>query len=161
MHRLAAPIAIVVAAALSLAGCGDDDAGGSGSGGDLTVTTSSLAKPQFIKQGEEICSKEMAKVIRELGGYQKENGPVDPTNAGVEVVNTILLPHLEAQIAGLQDLGAPSGDEAEIEAFLVAKQDDIERTEEESLTSNRELITAFRASDKLAHDYGLTNCAYN
>jgi len=155
-----------VTAALALvllgAGCGgsDDSATGS-SGGEVTVETGSLSKAAFIKRANKICVDSKRQFFGEFGAFLKEQqeNPPKPTGETPEeiMVNTLLVPNFQRQIDKISALGAPSGDEEQVSAFLNAFQQATDEANEDPL--------AFIASKldlgnmpKLANAYGLSFC---
>ncbi len=137
-----------------IAGCGGDD---ENSGGDTqTVTASSLARAAFIKKARTIC----------IDGAERafEYQPSDPTEdvSFAKAIEVSVAPALQEAVDRLYELGAPEGDEAEMEAFLRAMQEGVNSLEEEraSISSLQELGYPFRDASKLARKYGLVGCAY-
>lgn len=151
---LAASIAVVLAA-----GCGGDDTTGSASGG--TVSSSSISKAAFIKQGDAICEAGR-KRLAAAGESIVTSPPREREALARELIPTVLVPVLKADIAGLRDLGAPRGDEEEVEAILEGFEEILERAEAEPqlfLTAGGQgAADPWRATDKRAEEYGFTEC---
>lgn len=99
--------------AMLIAGCG-------GGGDDTTVT---LTKVAFIKQGDAICKKGNAASGPEIEKFTKENGftlEKASEDQAEEVVTEVLVPNLQRQTEELDALGAPAGDEDEIDALVAS-----------------------------------------
>jgi hypothetical protein len=133
-------------AVLAVAGCG---------GGD---ETSSLTKAEFVKQGNAVCKEKKSEREDLFQTFTKEVGSGDVTKADQEaLVAEVLQPPYEATIEGLKDLGAPEGDEQQIEAITEAMEKALEKAEANPLVSLRTNIQ-FAEANALAVKYGLTDC---
>ena len=137
----------VIAAALALtlaAGCGDD-------GGP---SEESLTKAEFIEQADAIC----AAGNKELNSLEPEFAAgKNPAEIVDSFVSEELVPVLQAEHDDIEALGAPEGDEAEVENLLASLQEAIDAAEEDPMAF---VISddAFAAADKAAEDYGLQEC---
>ncbi len=154
-------LAILALAALA-AGCGDDDDSGTGGGSDTSVATSSLSKNEFVKQANEICKGEREDLTTKIADYQQENpiGDKSPEVAQAEGVQAVILPVLEQEIAQIRDLGAPEGDEDQVEEILVAQQDGIDKVAQmEKIEPVEDAWERhFDPANKLMVEYGLGDC---
>jgi len=153
----------VLATAL-VAGCGDDSSSGSStSETPADVPTGSLSKASFIEQADAICQKETEAMQRELTAYltprAKNKSAQSPlVEYADEVMVKIVGPAYDAQIEQIAALGAPEGDEAEVEAILTALGQTIERATDESVAFVQG-GASFGEATKLAEAYGLEFCA--
>jgi hypothetical protein len=76
-------------------------------------------------------------------------------------IKAIMLPIAEAQIAGIIRLGAPAGDEAELEAALVAQQQAIEEIREtDRIGPNESPYDYFADATRRLRAYGLGPCQF-
>jgi hypothetical protein len=157
------PLAAFMVAAMCVVsgGCGDGDSSSGSAGG--TIETSSLTKAEFTKRANRICLQGMEDALRAFFTYVRKNEGDSMDNAELETegMHQLFLPKLEAQTDEIESLGAPSGDEDQIEAFLVAQRRSITslaQRRELSLATN--LDPAFRQSGRLARQYGIESCAY-
>lgn len=141
-------LCLLAALSLLFAGCG-----GGGDG------TSSLTRAQFIKEGNAICKKseeEKAKALRAL------IAKVDPKKQfsmerKEQLVRTVIIPPYEQTIEDLKGLGAPEGDEEKVEEIT----QEMEKVAKEVKADPSVAVTSveqFEKANKLATDYGLTNC---
>jgi len=153
---------LVVAMAAVAVGCGgsDGDVASGDAGEDLTSTTvsaSSLGRLEFIKKVNVICR---------IGAFDAvEGGPPSggpPAKTLPEQVDTVMVPAFTRVADEVQQLGAPRGDEAEIEAFLAALRKDIASLDQNSASQKTlgKLQYEFEASSDLARPYGIRACAY-
>jgi hypothetical protein len=152
---LFAAFAAFAAIAMIAAGCGG--------GGDSTSDSSSLTKAEFLKQGNAICAKGNKEIQEGFEEFAKENGfseKKQPTKAQLtEVVETVVLPKVRGQVEGIKALGAPSGEEAQVEAITDAAEEALEKGEEEPAAMASEKADPFAKANKKASAYGLVKCA--
>jgi ABC-type Fe3+-hydroxamate transport system substrate-binding protein len=145
--------AMAIVALVAFGGCGgDDESTTSASTPAVTVESSSLSKAEYAKQANEICSKGTAKVE---GLVRK----AIVTGKGVAKVEAAFFPVIDGWVTEIQALGAPKGEEAEVEAFLTALKQDLEEVEAKSGNSLEQLAIAFKESGNLARKTGLASCA--
>ena len=145
---------ILVFVAVGLAGCGGSD--------DEDATASSITKAEFIKQADEVCREGEKRVQKDFDAYVKENEDLkEPTDADyAALVAAVLAPNAERETEQLRELGAPDGDEEQIEAMLEAREQglkDAEARPKAVVTSGEDI---FAGASKIATDYGLKVCGY-
>jgi hypothetical protein len=161
-------LAVLAIAAIGI-GCGSsgDDSGGGGDGGtasgeaggggspdDPTVSSTSIPKAQYVKKGEEICTKvptEFEKLVEELPKKQQENKKITTPKAAI--------PPLRVASEEFAELGAPDGDEEkaeEIIAALEAAGDGLEKEPEGELSGPN---SSFAEFNKLTKQMGFKTCA--
>ncbi len=148
-------IALLVALAL-VSGCGG------GESDEISVTTGSLSKAQFIARADAICRAARSQFNREYIAFGKKH-PIPASKAGQrkllsEIVETTLVPNYEPRFEEIGALGAPSGDEEKVSEFLTAfklRLDEI-REKPTELSANP---YPFKEVAKLAKAYGLSGCA--
>ena len=148
---------VLFAAVLALtiaAGCGSSD--------DNSDSTAAAAatKAEFIKQGDAICEKG-SKAIEDGAEEFAEENDVDtekPTKAQQEeVIVDVVAPGVREQAEGIDELGAPSGDEEEVEAIVAAVKGGAEELEDEpGLLLEEE--NPLEKGAKLAGKYGFKAC---
>jgi len=146
-------LAGALATGLIAAGCGDDD--------EKQVAAAALSKSEFIAQADAICKKG-DKEIDQAGRESFAGGAGKPTPEQSEAFATdVVLPNIQGQVDGVRALGAPEGDEAEIDAFLNAAQDGIDQSEDDPsvLFGNGEGPSGFLEAERLAGEYGFQVCA--
>jgi hypothetical protein len=147
---LLSAIAVLVALAALVAGCG---------GGDETTDSATLTKTQFIKQGDAICKEANAENETEAEEFAEENGFTleEATDEQLEeTVSVVLVPSLNQQVEDLKALGAPEGDEEKVEAILVAVEDAADDIEEDPGSVFKE--KTLEEPNRLADAYGLKVC---
>lgn len=137
---------LLIVALLAVAGCG---------GGDETT---SLTKAEFTKQANAAC-KEHSKERDEL--FKKVSNELDPSEVTRKdqemLISEVLLPPYEKNIESLESLGAPEGDEKEIEALIEAMEGSVEKVEAQPLVALR-TTSQFAEPNALAKNYGLDDC---
>lgn len=161
--RLIMLLICAVAVGALVAGCGGDD-GSASSGSGATVTTSSLSKDEFVKQASAACTRARKNITNESLGYlqqheAKGDSRADEAASFASMVKVVILPIIENEIAEIEKLGAPSGDEDEIEAFLASEQKGMDEVAKLSrIVSRFQLERYFAPSAKIGRAYGLEAC---
>lgn len=143
--KLRATLALtaVVALAAIAAGCGSssDDS-----------STSSLTKADWVAQADAICqqgNQQINQAAHEQFANQK------PTAAEVQqFVTGTALPNTQTQVDKIKALGAPSGDDDQVNHILDAVQADIDKAKAAGDIEN----TTFADGNSLARQYGLKVC---
>ena len=137
----------ILIAMLAIAGCG---------GGD---DTSSLTKAEFTKQANAGCkehTKEREKLFKEV------SATIDPSEVTRKdqemLISDVLLPPYEKDIENIQSLGAPEGDEQQVEDIVKAMEKSVENVEAKPLVALRD-TSQFAEANELAKKYGLDDCA--
>jgi hypothetical protein len=150
------PCALLITTLL-VTGCGDD--------GD-SVEAGSLTKSKFIEKADAICEANSEEIQEEFARYlevksKKSKGASTEDlldDHAAEIVNTIAIPHFEEEVDRIGQLGAPSGDEEEVTAILIAMDQVIEKATEQPKAFIQS-GASFGKAAKLARSYGLTACA--
>ncbi len=153
MRKLLTVIALSTALlAVLLAGCGGGD--------DEETTTEALNKAEFIVQGDEICTEADKEIEAGANAFAEENeiDTANPTDKqSEEVVLEVFVPSVREQAEAIDELGAPAGDEAEVEAIvasLEAASDELEDDPSLLFGSDNPMAEA----SELAVDFGFTVC---
>lgn len=144
-------VAVLVALAAIVAGCG---------GGDDSDTSGSLTKPEFIKKADAICEEGNKSINTEVDEFAKEKGttPEKMTKEQQEeFVEQVVAADIRSQAEEIGDLGAPSGDEKQIEAMVKAVEDGADEIEEEPKVLFGK-ANPLAEGTKLAKEYGLKVC---
>lgn len=149
----------VLAFGVLVAGCGS-----SSSSTTTTETTAAITKAEFVAKGNAICVIADKAQEAEINAYAKKLGlkeDQEPTKAQqAELVEAILAPNIQTQIDGVKALGAPSGEEQQVNSALEASQQALNKVK-----TNPELAFAkespFHAAGQQLHALGLTKCARN
>jgi hypothetical protein len=139
-----------------VAGCGS-------SSSSSTETTAAISKAEFVAKGNAVCVKGEKAQEAEVNAYLKKHGLENkkPSKAQeAELVETVFAPNIQSQIDGVRALGAPSGEEQQVESALELSQQALEKVE-----ANPELVFGkqdpFAAAGKQLHALGLVKCAPN
>lgn len=155
IYGLAVMAALIVG--VCVAGCG------SSSNSTSTETTATIGKAEFVAKGNAVCVKGEKAQEAEIDSYFKKHGLENkkPSKAQeTELVETVLVPNIQSQIDGVEALGAPRGEEQQVNSALELSQQTLEKIE-----ANPELAfgknDAFAAAGKQLHALGLTKCAPN
>lgn len=155
--RLTTILTATAAAAMIAVGCGSDDDATSGSAeGD----SSSLSKETFVKRASAACSRPRESSLERVAAYQAQHRPDGLPKAELNrrAFRAGLLLTIEAEVAALRKLGAPAGDEEEIEAIITALQAALGEAKEGNRKSFDQVEDYFAGTDKMLQEYGLTGC---
>jgi hypothetical protein len=114
---------------------------------------------QFIKRADAVCAKGDKKDNAAGDKFFKKNP--NPTNAQqVQFLKQHSIPGNQFKIDGIRALGAPSGDEAKIEAILDTAQQAVNQPKQNPQVLLKEQgPPAFAKVDKLTAAYGLKGCS--
>jgi hypothetical protein len=158
----ATSIAVCVIA-LVVSGCG----GGSGSSSTSpavttpVTTASGMTQAEYVKRGDAICDKSDKAQNASLKAMAKKDPKAESTAAGrVKLVVTAGLPPIKIEAQELAALGAPSGDEAEVQAIVDGLNEAIEKSEQNPASVLNSSANPFTQVDKLAQEYGFKICSH-
>lgn len=152
MRRSAAALAAVAALA---AGCG----GGEDEGGFSPVVAEPIAKVEFLRQADQICLASESRI--EAAADDLLTGPGEPDPAEVErIALDLVVPALQSEVVAIRALGAPEGDEQEVEAILAATEEGIAAIEADprGLTEAGSVPAPLARAERLARAYGSQQC---
>ena len=152
--RLTMVLAALIALVAIAAGCGGDDDGGG-------VASGSLTKAEFVKRVNDMCESNRQGQLKDVQAYAAGKGAGLPPGELYAAVNRdLLLPQVEEEIETIEELGAPEGDEAKIEAFVTAQRRGIEEASKiQSISEDEQVRRYFRPASELAREYGIDECA--
>jgi len=138
--------ACVAAAAVALvgAGCGGDD------------EDEPLTKEEFITQADQICTDgddEVTAAAEDLtAGGQPSDEEVE------QFVSDTVLPSIQEQADGIDELTPPEEDAEQIDGIVAALNEAIAAAEADPAVAIATDGNAFEEVNTLAQDYGLTAC---
>jgi hypothetical protein len=139
-------LGLAAVTALVVAGCGGGD--------DDSTSTSSLAKPAWIAKADAICqqgNQDIEQAANEQFGKQDQQ----PTDEQVQqFTSATVVPSVQRQIDEIRDLGAPSGDEDQVNKILDTVQADIDKAKSATTLQG----DTFADGNALATQYGLKVC---
>ena len=142
-------ILISLLLALLVAGCGDD-------GGD---STSTVTKTVLIKKGDAICEKSEEKFQAQVLGYfQLLKGKPATKGQERQIVADYQLPGLQEQVKELEKLGAPDGEEEQVEAILDGMRSVLAEGREDPRANLASSSEPLAESADLARKYGFKVC---
>ena len=151
-HRTGLAAGLALAA---LAGCGGDDENDDFS----PVVAEPLSKIEFLSEADSICFASESQI--EAAADDLVTGPGRPDPAEVErVAISIVVPALESEVRAIRAIGAPEGDEREVEAILAATQDGIEAIEADPRGLLDGVPADLRRAERLAAAYGSQQCGF-
>lgn len=136
---------------------GTEDSGGTTSSDGGDGDGSRLTKAEFIKRADAICERIDEEQLNRLQRVVKEDPSIiEDDQAEAELAISVGMPLIKQQAAEIEELGAPAGDEEEVQTILDAMTEAAEGVEREVPPS---LIGEFREVNKLAERYGFDACS--
>lgn len=152
--------AVGAATLATAAGCGG---GSSEDQGATAAAPPPITKPVFVKKATAICVGLGEKLIAE-SEQKEEEGISPPTgkDAEIEGIRTRLVPALEGELEELRELGAPKGDEKQLNAIYKSMEEVIQSAKSDPLRFNSEVANFERPYGKverLATEYGIPVCS--
>lgn len=138
-------------------GCGSGSSSGATSSESTTTAapTTPLSKPEFARRANAICRNAAAQ-RREAQKEAIAKGEEVARSEEAKVAMEALVAPVGSMTEELAELGAPKGEEKQVEAIIAAFEAGIESLEANPVSSHA--ATAFARADKLAVEYGLTDC---
>lgn len=160
--RLAVLFAGILAIALIAAGCGssDESSGDDGSGDTASVST----KAELIEQGDAICTKGLKQIRTEVTEYMKDKNI--NIRAGIsntqyaQIEGAVFLPGIQQQVDEVRALGAPSGEEDEVNAILDAFDEALVEAAKDPAVLF-EGPNPLAKPNQMAEKYGFKSCGNN
>jgi hypothetical protein len=145
-------LVLALATGLIAAGCGDDDDDGD-DGGDAPTKT------EFIAEADQICSDGDAEIEaaaeETFGQSDQPPAPAEQERFASETV----IPNIEEQVNGVDELTPPEGDEDQIQALVDAAREGIERGKEDpSLFLEQGGEDPLAEASRIAQEYGFKAC---
>lgn len=129
------------------------------------MTTGALAKAQFISRVNEVCRKAWGRIAHNFSEYSETQDPTLGKRARfAEAVQLSLLAGIDFDIFdSIYRLGAPPGEERQIEEIIGPMQSAVERGEKRLVPLSSVALVAklFGDYDRRARQYGLTECIVN
>lgn len=156
-YRWSIGIVALAIAVVAVVGCGGDDSS--------TETAASPTKAAFVREADAVCRKAQEEIIKGASKVPIEDVPQARKEAEFKMVSTLLIPTLEEEVDRLRALGAPAGDEAEIERMLELTEGAIDeaKTEPETYVQGEDYVNGsehYGEANRLARGYGMKNCLF-
>jgi hypothetical protein len=154
--RIATPLVLVIAALPAVA-CGEDD-----SDDATTTTTTALTKQEFVREANRICTRTDDKLERASRQFFADapSGEEAPPEEIEQFGDKTVYPTIQDEIDRIRALGAPAGDEDQVEALLDAAQRGLDTLKDHpDQLPKGGAAPAFDEANRLAGNYGLDQCA--
>lgn len=136
-----------------LAGCDSGDA----AGGEID-------KAEFVKRANAICEATQMKLLsRGLLVFRRISRGKSKSEAEAIFVPKWLVPVIRAEVEEVRALGAPAGDEAEVDAIFDELESVLDEAEANPTRFNYEqahFSRPYRTSERLANEYGIWACGH-
>jgi hypothetical protein len=143
---------LALALAAGAAGCGGDD--------DGDLTTSSLSKAAYAKKVNDVCDKSVDAMLAAMLSFGEENAAATERQTAIRAIQAKVPAALRSQQEKVRALGAPSGDEEKVEAYLASLDRAIQAVEDRKPADLFELAATLKPVNKAAAAYGLEDCEY-
>jgi len=153
-HPDRARLAVLLAAVL-VAGCGEDESGQEYPAG----VAQPQSKVEFLREADRICFSSEAQIEAAADELLNRKGGADPDEVE-RVALQIAVPALETEVRAIRSLGAPPGDEAEVEAILTATERGIAEIEADPRALAERSPPGLRQAQRLAQRYGSRQCGF-
>ncbi len=149
--------AVAIASAALGSGCG----GGNPSTASSPEGVSTASNAAYIKQANAACLAQRENSLERVAAYEKQHSSESlPRHVLAEnALKAAVLSTVEAEIAALEKLESPAGEEEAIEAINALLHDALDKAKGEEGLANVE--GAFRSVDRQLRRYGLSACAKN
>jgi hypothetical protein len=164
LTRITALPALVLAAGLIAAGCGDDEddttaatpSSARTTAGATGATGEPLSKEEFIAEADAICQAGDDEVDAAGQDFFREGGSPGKAEEKAFILQ-VVVPNVQKQLDQIAELTPPEGDEDEVQAILESAQQGIDKIEKDpSLLGTAE--NPLDEGTKLAAEYGLEVC---
>lgn len=166
--RVRTLIAVAIAITAVAIGCGSDSSSEENSGGPAAAAQAedaagdSLGKAEFVSEANASCKEEREKALDRATAYVEEHRSDGLPEAVLNErsIKAGLLGSYKAEMDALRALGAPDGDEEQIEEILATFETDLEKAKKvKPKDLPEDFEKQFGASDALLRSYGLADCA--
>ena len=142
-------------AVLALGGCGGDDENDDFS----PVVAEPLSKVEFLREADRICFASESRIEAAADDLATGRGRPDPDDVE-RVAISIVVPALESEVRAIRAIGAPDGDERDVEAILAATEDGIAAIEADPRGLLDGVPVSLRRAQRLAEAYGSRQCGF-
>lgn len=153
---------------LVITGCGGGDSDGSTSASNeqsggaadaaaVELASKSPSEAEFKKQASEICGRAGKAIVSALLQPPKGGSEAEAFEALNE---SVFLPTTERELSELAALGAPKGQEEQIQSILDAMQEGVSALNQGPITSLEAFGKAFAPYDQLMAKFGLRSCRF-
>jgi hypothetical protein len=130
---------------------------GCGGGSD---TTSSMTRAEFIKQAEAVCVKTDKIQEQALKAFLSDHKEMPKSKKGREaLIEGLGIPSVQVETEELAALTSATKGAREIDAFVTAMEEAVEKTKEEPLSMTKSSVNPFDKAERLATKYGFKECA--
>jgi hypothetical protein len=138
-------VAVVLAFGAIAAGCGD-------SNDDSSTSTAAISKADFQAKANQICKQgndEVNAAGQKLGNLNEAQLE--------QFASDTIVPNIQKQVDGVKALGAPAGEEAQVNQLITTVQGDIDELKADP--SKIQDNSLFAEANKQSRALGLDECA--
>ena len=149
--KTAKPTALAAGTALILAAAGCGSAG-KGSTPKASAAPAAPTMAEYVAKANAICSASNGSLNATVIKLAGDPNPVDAAH----IVSGSFIPQIKSQLSQIQAIGTPAGGKAAVAAMDHLLAGDIAKIEKDPALAGP---AAFDDFAKVAHGYGLTDCA--
>lgn len=149
-------VLLTAAILVVVAGCGGTD---STAAINSPSKSSGITKAELIKRGDAICRKTDTVQKEAFAAYNEKHGEATTSKELEKALVKSALPPIEAEIEELAALGAPRGDELQINAIVAGFEKALKGAEKHPDTLLGTDEGEFAQPDKRAGTYGFKDCS--
>ena len=149
----------IVAVATATIGCGGSEtrtsASDSGGGGSTPAS-----KAGFVKRASAICARDREGTLERVGAYQERHSSEGLSEAALrkESIISALSSTIQKEIADLNEVPLPRGEEKQVEAILSATRAALDNAKESKVKSPKKFDGYFVDVNQKLREYGLKEC---
>ncbi len=144
-----------LALGLALTGCGGSDGSVSDSDAASEAAVPAISHDDFVEQANGICTDANADL--DAAGSKLAETPTE--DELVAFITDTAIPNFQGQHDAIAELGAPEGEEDDVEALLAAIQDGIDTVSDDPVAFTEPDVDPFADANAAATELGLTVCA--
>ena len=149
---LAKPTALAAGTALLLATAGCGGSGGKSSTASASAAPAKLTMAEYVAKANAICNASNGSLNATVIKLASDTRPEEAAH----VVADTFIPEIKSQLSQIQAIGTPAGGEAAIAKMDHLLAGDIAKIEKDPALAGPAVFDDFA---KVAHGYGLTECA--
>jgi hypothetical protein len=123
----------------------------------VTATTagSPPSKAEFVRQANAVCRETRAGLADEIADFERHRAP-----NGADAVHFVLLPTMEEEISGVEELDIPPSAERRVNWLLFRQKSTLDNLAIMSHVSVEAAKRRFAGPGRQLTAYGLSACAY-
>ena len=133
---------------------------GCGGGGDSSTLRARSPKKNLSAKADAVCKNGTERLQAAIGRILKDQPNITKVSQAEQekIVTTVLVPNVSKEVKELRALGAPDGDEEQVDAMVTALEEGVETAERDPEAVTKSSDAIFGIASRIAGEYGLTVC---